>query len=105
MEGALSASPPAIRRLCLAVDIVGYSGRSRSEQIDVQTRLLWTMVQACGAAGINPARCDRQDSGDGQILVLPPGIDEAKVIPDLLGGLLTALHRVNNPIGPGGRIR
>jgi hypothetical protein len=101
----MSAVPPAIRRLCLAVDIVAYSGRSRAEQIDVQTRLLWTMVQGCQVAGVSPARCDRQDSGDGQILILPPGIDEARVIPDLVGGLLTALHRVNNPVGPGRRIR
>lgn len=105
MQGATSATPPAIRRLCLAVDIVSYSTRPRAEQIDVQTRLLWTMVQGCRAAGISPVRCDRQDSGDGQILILPPGIDEARSIPDLIRGLLTALYRVNNPVGPGQRIR
>jgi len=101
----MNASPPAIRRLCLAVDVESYSTRPRAEQIDVQNRLLWTMVQACRTARINPARCDRQDSGDGQILILPTGIDEGKVLPDAILGLLTALYRVNNPIGPGGRIR
>lgn len=101
----MSAIPTAIRRLCLAVDVVGYSKRARLEQIDVQNRLLWTMVQGCRAAGISPARCDRQDSGDGQILILPAAVDEARVIPNIVLGLLTALRRVNHPVGPGGRIR
>jgi len=104
-EGPVRADPPAIRRLCLAVDVESYSRRSRPEQLDVQNRLLWAMVQACRAAGVKPARCDRQDSGDGQILILPAGIDESAVLPSAVLGLLTALHRVNHPAGSGGRIR
>ena len=101
----MRTNPPAIRRLCLAADVESYSRRPRPEQLDIQNRLLWTMVQACRAAGVKPARCDRQDSGDGQILILPPGIDESTVLPNIVLGLLTALHRVNNPAGSGGRIR
>jgi len=99
------ASQSAFRRLCLAVDVESYSKRLRDEQLDLQNRLLWAMVQGCRAARVNPARCDRQDSGDGQILILPPGVDERAVLPDVVLGLLTALHRVNNPVGRGGRIR
>jgi hypothetical protein len=95
----------AIRRLCLAVDVESYSGRTRAAQLDVQNRLLWMMVQACQAGGVTPARCDRQDSGDGQILLFPGGINEAAALPNAVLGLLTALHRVNNPPGAGGRIR
>jgi hypothetical protein len=101
----VQANHPAIRRLCLAVDVESFSRRTRPEQLDVQNRLLWTMVQGCRAAGVRPARCDRQDSGDGQILVLPPGVDENKVLPRFVLGLLTGLHRVNNPVGVGSRIR
>jgi hypothetical protein len=97
--------PPAIRRLCVAIDIESYSKRSIPEQIDLQTRLLWIMTQACKAAGIKPARCDRQDSGDGQLLVLPPSIDESTVLPGLVGGLLTAVRRANESPGSGGRLR
>ncbi len=71
----------------------------------MQDRLLWTMVQACRAGGVNPARCDRQDSGDGQLLILPPGINEGSVLPNTVLGLLSALHRVNHPAGEGGRVR
>ena len=98
-------NPPAIRRLCLAVDIESYSTRSIPEQIDLQTRLLWTMLQACRVADVKPARCDRQDSGDGQILILPPSIDESKVLPGLVLGLLTAVRRANEPPGAGGPAR
>jgi hypothetical protein len=101
----MPATPPAIRRLCLAVDVEAYSRRHRAEQIDVQNRLLWTMAQACRSAGIAPARCDRQDSGDGQILILPPGIDEGTVVARMILGTLTGLRRVNRPVGLGGRIR
>lgn len=105
MDSAAETVPAAIRRLCVAVDIASYSSRTRPAQIDAQNRLLWTMAQGCLAAEVNPARCAREDSGDGQILILPTGVDEARVIPGLVKGLLTAVHRVNHPEGPAKRIR
>jgi hypothetical protein len=97
--------PPAICRLCVAVDIESYSSRSTPDQIDLQNRLLWALVQACHVAGVNPARCDRQRSGDGMILILPPGVDERRVLTGMVLGLLSALFRVNEDPGPGGRMR
>lgn len=101
----MSASQSAFRRLCVAVDVESYSKRSRDEQLDVQNRLLWAMAQGCRVARVNPARCDRQDSGDGQILILPVGVDESAVLHGFVHGLLAALDRVNHPAGPAGRIR
>jgi hypothetical protein len=101
----MATTLPAIRRLCLAVDVESYSRRGRAEQIDVQNRLLWTMTQACRSAGLSPARCDRQDSGDGQILILPSGIDEDAAVSGIILGMLTGLRRVNRPVGLGGRVR
>jgi hypothetical protein len=97
--------PPAIRRLCVAVDIESYSSRTTPDQIDLQNRLLWVLVQACHVAGVSPARCDRQPSGDGMILILPPGVDERRVLTGMVLGLLSALFRVNEDPGPGGRMR
>jgi len=97
--------PPAIRRLCVAVDIESYSSRSTPDQIDLQNRLLWALVQACHVAGVRPARCDRQLSGDGMILILPSGVDERRVLTGVALGLLSALFRVNENPGPGGRMR
>ena len=97
--------PPAIRRLCVAVDIESYSSRSTPDQIDLQNRLLWALVQACHVAGVSPARCDRQPSGDGMIVILPAGLDERRVLTGMVLGLLSALSRVNEDPGPAGRMR
>src|SRR5947207_1271097 len=102
---ALRHGRPAVRRLCLAVDIESYSKRPVPAQVDLQTRLLWTMVQACRAARVRATRCDRQFSGDGEILILPPAVDERRAVPGLILGLLTALQRVNAAPGLGGRMR
>jgi hypothetical protein len=101
----MPANQPMIRRLCLAVDVESYSRRHRSEQLDIQTRLLWCMAHACRAAGIRPDQCARQDSGDGQLLLVPAALDEDRVISGLVTGLLTALHRANQSVGSGGRMR
>jgi hypothetical protein len=89
----------------VAVDIESYSSRSTPDQIDLQNRLLWALVQACHVAGVKPARCDRQPSGDGMILILPPGVDERRALTGMVLGLLSALVRVNEDPGPGGRMR
>lgn len=96
---------PGVRRLCLVVDVEKYSGRRSPAAVDVQDRLLWAMLQTCRVAEVDPARCARQDSGDGQLLVLPPGIDEGHVLPSAVRGLRSALHRLNARPGAGGRIR
>ena len=97
--------PPARRRLCFAVDIESFSGRIQPQQLDLMRRLLWIMTVACENAGVSASRCERQDSGDGQILVLPPGVDESTVLPGFVLGLLTALKQVNETPGSGGRLR
>ncbi|MGO9217639.1 MAG: hypothetical protein ACLP5E_07710 [Streptosporangiaceae bacterium] len=88
----------------MAVDIESHSSRSAPDQIDLQNRLLWALVQACHAAGVSPARCDRQPSGDGMILILP-GVDERRVLTSMVLGLLSGLLRVNEDPGRGGRMR
>lgn len=101
----MPADKSTIHRLCLAVDVESYSGLSRQEQLDVQNRLLWTIVQACRAAGLNPESCNRQGSDSGQVLIFPPVIDNSTVIPNAVLGLLTSVYRVNDPAGCGGRVR
>ncbi|MFF3938078.1 hypothetical protein [Streptomyces phaeofaciens] len=96
---------PGVRRLCLVVDVEGYSRRLTDAALDVQDRLLWTMHQACRVADVDPSSCARQDQGDGQLLILPPGIDEGRALPGAVRGLRAALHRLNRKPGAGGRIR
>ena len=101
----MPAGKSMMHRLCLAVDAESYSGSLRHEQFDVQNRLLWTIVQACRAAGVNTESCNRQSSDSGQVLIFPSSIDKNTVIPNVVLGLLTSLYRVNHPAGCGGPIR
>ncbi|MFJ8013886.1 hypothetical protein [Streptomyces sp. NPDC096339] len=94
-----------MRRLCLVVDVEKYSSRPNPAALDVQDRLLWAVFQACRAAGVDPTGCARQDQGDGQLLVMPAGIDEGHALPGVIRALRSALHQLNRRPGPGGRIR
>ncbi|MBT2398201.1 hypothetical protein [Streptomyces sp. ISL-100] len=87
--------PPGLRRLCLAVDIEKYSARDNTDMIRLQRILLGTLRAACARAGIIWDRCGRQAQGDGYLLVFEPGIDETRVVPDLLDGLASALAEAN----------
>ncbi|GIF96647.1 hypothetical protein [Catellatospora citrea] len=95
---------PAVRQLCLFADIEGYSRHRAPEQVEAQHRLLQVMWYACSTAGVRIHPSHRQDQGDGQLLLLQPGVDEATVIAGLITGLRDALYEVNRNIG-WGRLR
>ncbi|MFF2662701.1 hypothetical protein ACFVUH_35745 [Kitasatospora sp. NPDC058032] len=99
------AVAPRLRRICLVVDIEAYSGRPYRVQQKVQERLDRALDHACGRAGVDRARCEAQDRGDGQLLLLPPDVDEAKALPGLVLGLRDALHTLNRTPGTAGRLR
>ncbi|MFE2110719.1 hypothetical protein ACFXAF_33320 [Kitasatospora sp. NPDC059463] len=102
MSGAVA---PRLRRICLVVDIEAYSGRPYRVQQKVQERLDRALDHACARAGVDRTRCEAQDRGDGQLLLLPPDADEAKALPGLVLGLRDALHTLNRAPGTAGRLR
>jgi hypothetical protein len=81
----------AIRRLCLVVDVEGYSVHPNPVQHTLQSRLSDVLRAVLSSAGVPARRTDRQDRGDGQLLVLPAGVDEARVVPGLVRGLVERL--------------
>ncbi|MEV7193585.1 hypothetical protein AB0N81_17510 [Streptomyces sp. NPDC093510] len=89
--------PPGLRRLCLAVDIEKYSARDNADMIRLQRVLLRTLRVACTRAGVRWETCGRQAQGDGYLLVLASGVDETRVVPDLLVGLAAGLSSANGP--------
>ncbi|MFF8770730.1 hypothetical protein [Kitasatospora sp. NPDC015120] len=99
------AAAPRLRRICLVVDIEAYSGRPYRVQQKVQERLDRALDHACARAGVDRARCEAQDRGDGQLLLLPPDADEARALPGLVLGLRDALHTLNRAPGTAGRLR
>ncbi|MCX4742473.1 hypothetical protein [Streptomyces antibioticus] len=83
------------RRLCLVVDVERYSGRSYDAQAKVQDGVALALDQACANAGLRWRDCERQDRGDGQLLLLPPEIDEDRAVPGLILGLRDMLPLLN----------
>ncbi|MFE0729577.1 hypothetical protein ACFW2X_15255 [Streptomyces antibioticus] len=83
------------RRLCLVVDVERYSGRSYDAQAKVQDGVALALDQACTNAGLRRRDCERQDRGDGQLLLLPPEIDEDRAVPGLILGLRDMLPLLN----------
>jgi hypothetical protein len=92
-------------RLCLAVDVSGYSTRSNPATERIQRDLVDLLSRARRAAGIADSAVNPQPQGDGQFTVLPVGIDESAVIPSLIQGLQSGLRALNRAAPPGDRIR
>ena len=82
-------------RLCMAADVSGYSRRTNAETERIQEQIVDLLRRAREAAGVPEAAVRPQPQGDGQFTVLPVGIDEAEVIPDLLRGLDDGLRDLN----------
>ncbi|WP_238005245.1 hypothetical protein KZZ52_17025 [Dactylosporangium sp. AC04546] len=80
------------------VDIEGYSRHAAVTQVDAQRRLRQVTEYACGQAGVDIEPGARQDQGDGQLLLLPTGLNEPHVVAALLDGLRDALFEVNNTV-------
>ena len=82
-------------RLCVATDIEKYSRFTDLAASRAQERLVTVLKAARRRAGIDEAGVDLQEQGDGQFVILPPGIAEDQVIPDLVRALRMELHEVN----------
>ncbi|GGQ48201.1 hypothetical protein [Couchioplanes azureus] len=97
------STPRFRRRLCLVTDIERYSRHSNREQVDAQRRLTRVMQDACARAGIVWPRPQKQ--GDGQLIVMRPGLDETHAVPALVLGLRHGLYETNRDGGLFGRLR
>ncbi|WP_405147327.1 hypothetical protein OG589_07300 [Sphaerisporangium sp. NBC_01403] len=102
---AATDPPAAIRRLCVAVDVQSYSLRDNRRQLGVQAGLKRVLDRALARAGLSPAAVPRQDRGDGQLVLLPAGVDEARVIALLLREVGAGLAEINKTLVPDDRIR
>lgn len=101
----MNDNPPGIRRLCVAFDIepCGRSGDEAAES--VQQRLDAVLADACSASGLDRILLNRQDTTEGEIALLPVGIDEPRAVASLVDGLLHALARINGPLAASAHTR
>ena len=64
-------------RFLVAVDVAGFSQRSVAEQARAQDDLEIAMTQAAASVGLERERWYRQPRGDGELAVLPQGVNGA----------------------------
>jgi hypothetical protein len=82
-------------RFLVAVDVEGFSRRPAAEQARVQHVLERTMTQAALAAGLDRKRWYRQPRGDGELAILPAGIDGLSLVADYPRRVAAVLGTVN----------
>ena len=93
-------------RCIVAVDIEGFSQRYAAAQARAQDDLKLAMAQAAEGAGLKRERWYRQPSGDGELAVLPQGVDGLSLVADYpreLAFSVASVNRTNQ--GPRLRLR
>ncbi|MET7396447.1 hypothetical protein ABZS66_23500 [Dactylosporangium sp. NPDC005572] len=83
------------RRGLLATDIEAYGRRTGPDQYAAQRVYELALQRAAVRAGLPLERCRRQPAGDGEMLVLPGGVHEPRIIATLLPSLAAQLDAYN----------
>ena len=94
-----------VRRLCIAVDLERYSQRDDPGQIEAQRAMSKLLREAGEHGALERAQWHIQPQGDGELALLPPGINEAFVITSLTRRLRDGLHRYNRNVNTAARLR
>jgi hypothetical protein len=94
-----------VRRMCVACDLEHYSRRPDSGQIEAQRAMARLLNEAGGRDALERAQWLTQSQGDGELALLPPGVDEARVITGLWRELREGLHRYNRYASEAARLR
>ncbi|GGK74304.1 hypothetical protein Sme01_33770 [Sphaerisporangium melleum] len=93
------------RRLVMAVDAEGYGSGDDLRHDSIQFGLAQVMDRGAREAGLRRETWSRQEAGDGEVIVLPEGEPELRVIDDLVRRLRKALHDHNRERRDDARLR
>ncbi|WP_305785578.1 CATRA conflict system CASPASE/TPR repeat-associated protein [Symbioplanes lichenis] len=74
------------QRMGFGVDVVRYSDRTTPRQFEIQRRLAGIVERVLSGVGVALHDSDRQDAGDGMMVVLPAGVQPHEALPRLLNG-------------------
>jgi hypothetical protein len=102
----MDENPPGIRRVCVAVDVERRSECSGVELAVARWQLSALVADMCDSPGLDDLLLYQQSVGDGEVVVLPVGIDEPRTVTTLLNWLVRALRRADGGReGPQVRLR
>jgi hypothetical protein len=82
-------------RFLVAIDVEGFSQRHAAEQARAQDDLEHAMFQAAANAGLDREHWYRQPRGDGELVVLPEGVNGLSLVADYPRKLASAVAGVN----------
>jgi class 3 adenylate cyclase len=82
-------------RFLVAIDVEGFGQRHAAEQARVQNDLENTMAQAAANVRLTRERWYRQPGGDGELAVLPPGINGLHLVAEYPRRLAATVAEVN----------
>jgi hypothetical protein len=105
LTGKYGVDEPGSVRLCAAVDVERYSRHPNERAERTQHRLVSVLERTLDHAQVNESQIEVQEQGDGRFIILPAAIDESKVIPAIVQGLLLALKEVNADLSQDARLR
>lgn len=91
----MTIGPVLARRGLLGTDIEGYGRWSPVEQHEAQRVYEWAMRTAATASGLRRRAWLRQAAGDGELVVLPEGVHEPRLLAVFLAEVARRLHRHN----------
>ena len=87
--------PPGVRRACVAFAIQSPSGHADGTLASAEQWLSSALVHVCSSAGLDRMLLNDSGAGEGQVALLPVGIDEPSFVAALVDGLLRAVTRRN----------
>jgi class 3 adenylate cyclase len=85
--------PLAVHRTIVVVDVEGFGDRRRTNahQVAVRDGLYRVMRDAFGRAGISWDNCDREDRGDGVLVLVPAGVPKSLLVESLPSAMVAGL--------------
>lgn len=88
---------PAVHRTILVVDVEGFSDQRRTNphQVAVRDGLYRVMRDAFGRAGISWDDCDREDRGDGVLVLVPAEVPKSLLVESLPAAMVVELCEHN----------
>ncbi|BCJ41108.1 hypothetical protein GCM10010168_45940 [Actinoplanes ianthinogenes] len=108
VQRAAAAAPAAKSdieyRVGFGIDVVDYSSRTGPQRREVQQRVAGLVERVIAGLGLRLHETDRQDAGDGMMVVLPAGVPAHLALPKLLHGWRAELA-ADNAAYPADRIR
>jgi hypothetical protein len=86
-------------RFLVAVDVAGFSKFCAAEQAEIQDDLEDAMTQAAASTGLDREQWYRQPRGDGELAVLPVGVDGLSLVADYPRALASRIADANPASG------